>query len=149
MVLIMACVGVAGWAADLGPTDNSSRVFRSTRYEQTFTRVPSTGQLVGVKVADNGRMYYICKEKTGYVIYHQEIRPATEFKDKIEQEMKDWSRKWDNVNPDELVFTKERYYDELKKRVHRYSDLVWVRNEIVVEPPGKPQARTDERHEKP
>jgi hypothetical protein len=87
---------------------------------------------VSVKITDNGKTYYICQEKTGYVIYHLEIRLVEELKGKMEEELKEMSRKWDRIQPDELLFTKERHTAEVRKRIHRYSDAVWVREEVIV-----------------
>jgi hypothetical protein len=120
-------------SADFGLAENALGEFSGTRYENVYTRVPTTGKLVSIKITDNGRVYYICREKTGYAIYHLEFRPIPGYKEKLEQELKDAGRKWDRTHPDELLFTKERYDTELRKKLSKYSEAVWVRNEIVVD----------------
>jgi hypothetical protein len=106
---------------------------RSVRIERISTRVPSPGKLAAIRITDSGRIYYICREGNGYAIYHLEIRPVEGFKDKIAEEVKAISEKWDAILKDQLVFTKDTRDEELRKRVQRYSEAVWVRNEIIVE----------------
>jgi hypothetical protein len=118
---------------DFGLAENALSEYGAVRFENIYTKVPTTGKLVSIKIADNGKIFYICKEKAGYVIYHLEIRPIERFRDKIEQEVKEQSKQWDKIYPDELLFTKERYHSELMKRIKKYSEAVWVRNEIVIE----------------
>ncbi|MBI4961697.1 MAG: hypothetical protein HY913_00325 [Desulfomonile tiedjei] len=130
----------ANAAADFGVAENALGGLRGIRYENVYTKVPTSGKLVSIKITDSGRIYYICREKTGYAIYHLEIRPIEGYKEKIEEEVKEKSRKWDQMHPDELLFTKGRYERELNKRLNKYREAVWVRNEIVVEePPQKPE----------
>jgi len=124
-------------ASDFGLAENALGEYRAVRYENIYTKVPTTGKLVSLKIGDNGIVYYICKEKSGFVIYHLEIRPMEGFKEKIEQDLKDKSKKWDKVHPDELLFTRERVDYETKKRMNKYSEAVWVRNEIVISEPQK------------
>jgi hypothetical protein len=126
--------------ADFGVAENALGEFSGTRYENVYTKVPTTGKLVSIKITDNGRIYYICREKTGYAIYHLEFRPIPGYKEKLEQELKDAGRKWDRTHPDELLFTKERYDTELRRKLSKYSEAVWVRNEIVVDQPQQPRA---------
>jgi hypothetical protein len=120
-------------APDFGLAENSLGGFRAIRYENVYTKVPTSGKLVSIKITDSGRTYYICREKNGYAIYHLEIRLMGGVKEKIEQEVKDKSRKWDKVHPDELLFTKRRYQRELNKLLDKYKEAVWVRNQIIVE----------------
>jgi hypothetical protein len=122
-------------AGDFGLAENALGEYGAVRYENIYTKVPTSGKLVSLKVADNGRVYYICKEKSGFVIYHLEVRPMEGFRDKIEQDLKDKSKKWEKLHPDELLFTRERLDQELKKRANKYSEAVWVRNEIVIDDP--------------
>ena len=119
--------------SDFGLAENALSEYGAVRFENKYTKVPTTGKIVSIKIADNGKIFYICKEKAGYVIYHLEIRPIDRFRDKIEQEVKEQSKQWDKIYPDELLFTKERYNSELMKRIKKYSEAVWVRNEIVIE----------------
>jgi len=128
-------------ATEFGLAENALSEFRSIRHENVYTRVPTTGKLVSLKVADNGTIYYICREKTGYVIYHVEIRPMEGFKDKIEKELREKSQMWNLIHPDELLLTRRRYDYDLKKTVNKYSEAVWVRNEIVIEDAAKDRER--------
>jgi len=70
---------------DFGLAENSLSVFRAIKYENTYTKVPTTGKLVSIKMTDSGKTYYICREKSGYVIYSLEIRPIPSLKES-------WSR---------------------------------------------------------
>jgi hypothetical protein len=133
LLAVSLFAGVPARSADFGLAENALGEFGGTRYENVYTRVPTTGKLVSIKITDNGRVYYICREKTGYAIYHLEFRPLPGYKEKLEQELKDAGRKWDRTHPDELLFTKERYDTELRKKLSKYSEAVWVRNEIVVD----------------
>jgi hypothetical protein len=119
-------------ADNFGLAENALGEFRATRYENVYTKVPTSGKLVSIKITDGGKIYYICREKAGYVIYNLEIRPVPGCKDKIEQELRDAGKKWDHVHPDDLLFTKERYDDDLKRKLNKYTEAVWVRNEIIV-----------------
>lgn len=140
LILAMAFSICATAATDFGPAENSLGEYRAIRYENVYTKVPTSGKLVSIKITDNGRIYYICREKSGYAIYHLEVRLMEGIKEKIEQEVREKSRKWDQVHPDELLFTKGRYERELKKRLNKYKEAVWVRNEIIVEePPQRPE----------
>jgi len=134
----LAAVDAQG--ADFGPAEDALGEVKALRYESVYTKVPTSGRLASIKITDSGRVYYICREKTGYVIYHLEIRPIDGFRDKIEQEIKEKNRQWDSIHPDELLFTKERHKRELINSLRKYCEAVWVRNEIVVETP--PQERT-------
>ena len=120
---------------DFGPQENALGEFKGVRYENIYTKVPTSGKLVAIKITDSGKIYYICKEKSGYVIYNLEIRPPEGFQEKIQQELKKKTRNWANVNPDELVFTKEIFERELKRQLSKDSEAVWVRNEIIIEEP--------------
>ena len=126
--LVSASIGRAQF--ELG--EDALREYRSIRFENIYTRVPSTGKLVAIKIADNGKTYYVCKEQTGYVVYHVEIRPVDGLKERLDKELKQLGKKWDKVHQDELLFSKQRYEEELRNLLHRYCDAVWVRNEIVV-----------------
>ncbi|MFC1834828.1 hypothetical protein ACFL2Q_08855 [Thermodesulfobacteriota bacterium] len=121
-------------AERFGLAENALRHFRSVKYENMYTRVPTKGKLVSIEITDMGRTYYICKEKSGYVVYHLEIRPVEKLKDKLQKELKELSKKWDGKHPDELLMTHEKYDGELRNSVYKYTDAVWVRNEIVVGP---------------
>lgn len=144
LLLGVSFLGVEhGLATDFGLAENALGEFRSTRFENVYTKVPTTGKLVSIKITDTGKIYYICREKTGIVIYNLEIRPIPGYKEKIEHELKDTGRKWDRMHPDELLFTKERYESELRRKLNKYSEAVWVRNEIVIEEPQRPRTRGD------
>ncbi len=88
-------------------------------------------------MTDSGKTYYICREKSGYVIYSLEIRPIASLKEKLEQELKDTGKKWDGRHPDDLLLTKEKIDYEQKRIIYKYSEAVWIRNEIVIEEPRK------------
>ncbi len=120
-------------ATDFGPAENALGACRSIRYESVYTKVPTTGKLVSIKITDSGKVYYICREKTGYVIYNLEIRPSEVVQERIQQELKKKARNWSHMNPDELVVTKEILERELKKQFAREIEAVWVRNEIVID----------------
>jgi len=144
LALVIACLEMSpGLAGDFGLAENSLGEFRAIRYENVYTKVPTSGKLAVIKIADNGKVFYVCREKTGYVIYNLEIRPIEGFKDKIEQEVKDKSKQWDRVHPDELLFTKERYDYDLKRRLKKYSEAVWIRNEIVIDEAQKDRMRSE------
>jgi hypothetical protein len=144
LALVIACLEMSpGLAGDFGLAENSLGEFRAIRYENVYTKVPTSGKLAAIKIADNGKVFYVCREKTGYVIYNLEIRPIEGFKDKIEQEVKDKSKQWDRVHPDELLFTKERYDYDLKRRLKKYSEAVWIRNEIVIDEAQKDRMRSE------
>jgi len=133
--LVSAFLPQPMWATDFRPAENALGEFRSVRYENIYTKVPTTGKLVSIRITDNGTIYYICREKSGIAIYHLEIRPAENFREKIEQELKEKSRNWSRNNPDELLFTKDQYNREWKNQMNKYSDAVWVRNEIILQEP--------------
>ena len=59
------------------------------------------------------------------------------FKEKIEQEMKEKSQKWDQAHPDELLLTKGSHERDLNRRLNKYKEAVWIRNEIVVDEPSQ------------
>ena len=148
--LIAAAIALAFLALAAAPVcraqfqlgEDALREFRSLRFENTFTRVPSTGKLVAIKITDSGKTYYVCKEKTGYVIYHIEIRPVEGLKERLNKELKQLGDKWDKVHQDELLFSKQRYEEELRDLLKQFCDAVWVRNEIVV---GRVPKRRDLR----
>jgi hypothetical protein len=149
---LLALVAPFALAEPLNPRDlpepvDALRDVRSTRIENQFTKVPTTGKLVSVKMTDSGRTYYICREGRSYVIYHLEIRPIEGLKDQLDLELKELRKRWDDVIPEELLFTKKRHETEIQRRIRRYSEAVWVRNRIVEgenpEPP--PAARKEER----
>ena len=147
IITIIVLMGLWGWlhtdvfGGEFGLAENLLSEFRAIKYENIYTKVPTSGKLVSIKIADNGRIYYICREATGYVIYHLEIRPIDGFKEKIEKELRDKGRQWNLVHPDELLFTKERYNYDVKKTLQKYSEAVWVRNEIVIQQPPPDQGR--------
>ncbi len=122
-------------ATDFGPQENALGDFKGVRYENIYTKVPTSGKLVAIKITNSGKIYYICKEKSGYVIYNLEIRPPEGFQEKVQQELKKKIRNWANVNPDELLFTKEIVERELRRQLFKDSEAVWVRNEIIIEEP--------------
>lgn len=129
--------------ADFGLAENSLSEYGAIRFENVYTRVPTTGKLVSLRITDKGTIYYICREKSGIVIYHLEIRPMEKFKEKIEAEIKETKQNWNKVHPDELLFTKERLDREIKRKINKYSEAVWVRNEIVL--PRLPKAGQERR----
>jgi len=122
-------------ATDFRPAENALGEFRSVRYENIYTKVPTTGKLISIKITDEGTIYYICREKSGIAIYHLEVRPDENLQDKIRQQLKEKSQNWDRNHPDELLFTKDQYTRELKRHMNKYSDAVWVRNEILIQEP--------------
>lgn len=131
---LIVCLGAAATAQSpqFGPATDALHLFKAVRHENVSTRVPSPGKLVSIKITDKGRIYYICKEKTGYAIYHLEVRLVEGAKAKIEEDLKALGEKWDGVLQDELVFTKETRKSEVRRRLYQYSEAVWVRNEIIV-----------------
>jgi len=131
LVLSVGAIGRAE-APPVGPAPDPLRLFKAVRLENMSTRVPSPGKLVSIKITNSGRTYYICKEKTGYAIYHLEVRLVEGAKAKIEEDIKALGEKWDGVLQDELVFTNDTRKNEIRKRLYQYSEAVWIRNEIVV-----------------
>jgi len=127
------CVNFA-YASDFGLAENILSQYGAVKFENHYTRVPTTGKLVSIKITDGGKIFYICREKNGYAIYNLEIRPLEGFKDKIEQDLKNKPQKLEKIHPDELLLTKERHDYEVNKRLNKYSEAVWIRNEIVVPP---------------
>ncbi len=125
-------MAVPSHAGDFGLAESVVGEFGAVRYENTYTKVPTSGKLIAIRIADSGTVYYICREKTGYVIYHLEIRPMKDYAEKIEEEIKEKSRNWTGQHPDELLLTKERVTKEIKAKSKKYHEAVWVRNEIVV-----------------
>jgi hypothetical protein len=121
-----------GHAGDFGLAENILSEFGSIKFENHYTKVPTTGRLVSIKITDGGKIFYICREKNGYAIYNLEIRPMEGFKEKIEQDLKDKKQKLEKIYPDELLLTKDRYDYEVRKRLNKYSEAVWVRNEVVI-----------------
>ncbi|MBI5569920.1 MAG: hypothetical protein HY914_08255 [Desulfomonile tiedjei] len=147
-VRMMVAVGVLALGlnnalagSDFPVAENALGEFRSVRHESLFTTVPTTGKLISIKITDSGKIYYICKEKSGYAIYNLEIRPVENFQEKLRQELKEKTRKWDQVEPDDLLFTKEKHEQEIKRHLRKYCDAVWVRNEIIVREPAQPDPR--------
>jgi hypothetical protein len=122
-------------AGEFGLAENVLSEYGAVRFENHYTRVPTTGKLVSIKITDGGKIFYICRERNGYAIYNLEIRPLEGFKDKIEQNLKNKPQKLEKINPDELLLTKERLEFEARKRLNKYSEAVWIRNEIVVPAP--------------
>ncbi len=118
--------------SQFGLAENALSEFKSIKFENIYTKVPTSGKLISIRI-DGGTTYYICREKSGYAIYHLETRPMVGFKERIEQELRESGRKWDKQRPDELLYTKEAHEFEMKKLILKYSEAVWVRNEIVVE----------------
>lgn len=138
LVFVILCGLVASVPAhspDFGLAENVLEQYRAVRYENTYTKVPTTGKLVSLKISDSGKIYYICREKTGYVIYHLDIRPVEGYHEKIQEELKEKARQWDRTNPNDLLFTKEHYEQEYNRLRTKYSEAVWVRNEIII--PGQ------------
>ncbi len=125
---------------DFGPLQSSLGEFRGIRYENLYTKVPTSGKLVSIKITDTGKIYYICKEKSGFVIYNLEIRPPEGFQEKVQQEWKKKTRNWTNINPDELLATREIFERELRRQLSKDSEAVWVRNEIMIDEPTKSQS---------
>ncbi len=128
-------------SAEFGAAQSALSEFRGIRYENLFTKVPTSGKLVSIKITDSGKIYYICKEKSGFVIYNLEIRPMEGIQDKIQQEWKKKSRSWTSTNPDDLLITKDIFEREVKRRFSKDSEAVWVRNEIIIEDSFKSQAQ--------
>jgi hypothetical protein len=132
LALLCCLLSLTVSSGEFASPEDPLRGVRSIRYENVYTKVPSPGKLVAIKITDDGKTYYVCQEKTGYVIYHLDVRPVEALKEKMEGELNELSRKWDATSPNELLFTRKRFEAELKKRIYRYSDAVWVRNEIIV-----------------
>jgi hypothetical protein len=137
LALVLLFTAVPAYAGEFGIAENSLNDYRSVRYENVYTKVPTTGKLVSIKI-DGGKTYYICREKSGYVIYHLEFRPMAGFREKIRQELKDTGRTWNRAHPDDLLYTKELGDSDLRRKLSKYTEAVWVRNEIVVPEPQKP-----------
>lgn len=136
LFLVIICFLAADCsAADFGVPENALNEFRSIKYENIYTKVPTSGKLVSIRITDGGKTFFVCKEKSGYAIYNLEVRPIAGLKEKMEQEVKDYIKKWDNLLPDELLLTKERNDAELNKKLQKYCEAVWVRNEIIIEEP--------------
>lgn len=135
--LVLGLAVALAQAMDFGLAENSLSVFRAIKYENMYTKVPTTGKLASIKMTDSGKTYYICREKSGYVIYSLEIRPIPGLKEKMEQELKDTGKKWDGRHPDDLLLTKEKIDYDQKRIIYKYSEAVWIRNEIVIEEPRK------------
>lgn len=136
LIVLSVCVTMPLHAADFGLAENVLGGFGAIRYENTYTKVPTSGKIVSIKITDSGTIYYICREKAGYVIYHLEIRPLKGHEKKVERVLKDKSRKWNRSHPDELLLTKDRLEKELGK-LNKFREAVWIRNEIVVDGSGK------------
>ncbi|MFH1112590.1 MAG: hypothetical protein V1792_01590 [Pseudomonadota bacterium] len=124
-------------AGDFGLAESVLGEYGAIRYENTYTKVPTSGKLVSIKISDKGTVHYICREKSGYVIYHLEIRPMKDYAEKVEQEIKDKSRNWSGRHPDDLLLTKERVTKEIERNYKKYHEAVWVRNEIVEPQPRR------------
>ena len=121
-------------AGDFGLAESVVGEYGAVRYENTYTKVPTSGKLISIRITDKGTIYYICREKSGYVIYHLEIRPMKDYEQKVEQEIEEKSRNWTGRHPDKLLLTKDRVKKEIKEKYKKYHEAVWVRNEIVVQP---------------
>ncbi len=134
-LLAMISCHTSANAGEFGLAENILSEYGAVRFENHYTRVPTTGKLVSIKITDGGKIFYICSERNGYAIYNLEIRPLEGFKDKIEQDLKNKPQKLEKINPDELLLTKERLEYEARKRLNKYSEAVWIRNEIVVPTP--------------
>ena len=80
-------------AGEFGLAENVLSEYGAVRFENHYTRVPTTGKLVSIKITDGGKIFYICRERNGYAIYNLEIRPLEGFKDKIEQDLKNKPQK--------------------------------------------------------
>ncbi|MCL5126147.1 MAG: hypothetical protein M1511_16935 [Deltaproteobacteria bacterium] len=119
-------------AGEFGLAENVLSEYGAVKFENHYTKVPTTGKLVSIKITDGGKIFYICREKNGYAIYNLEVRPLEGFKDKIEQDLKNKPQKLEKITPDELLLTKDRLDYEIKRRLNKYSEAVWIRNEIVV-----------------
>ncbi len=139
--LIVVCCfllqAVPTQAGDFGLAESVLGEYGAIRYENTYTKVPTSGKLIAIRITDKGTIYYICREKSGYVIYHLEIRPMKDYAERVEQEIKEKSRNWTGRHPDELLLTKERVAKDIKRKNKKYHEAVWVRNEIVVQPAPK------------
>jgi hypothetical protein len=122
-----------GFTLEFGPAENALQEYRGVRYENVYTRVPTKGKLANIRIADNGRIFYICREGAGFAVYHLEVRPMEGFRSVMEDEFKKAGKKWDEVMPDDLLLTQDRMDYEVRKQIRKYSEAVWVRNEIVVE----------------
>lgn len=124
-------------AEEFGLAENALSEFGAIRYENIYTKVPTSGKLVSLRITDNGRIYYICREETGYVVYHLKIRPMKGFEEKFRKELKEKGRQWDSLYPEELLLTRKRSSVDLGRKLHKYCEAIWVRNEILVQPPAK------------
>jgi hypothetical protein len=142
LTIILLLVAIPAHAEEFGIAENTLNDYRSVRYENIYTKVPTTGKLVSIKI-DSGKTYYICREKSGYVIYNLEFRPMAGFKEKIHQELKESGRNWNRARPDDLLFTKELGDSELRRKISKYTEAVWVRNEIIVPEPQKQRTREE------
>ena len=131
-LLVTATCMNSACAGDFGLAENILSQYGAVKFENHYTRIPTTGKLVSIKITDGGKIFYICREKNSYAIYNLEIRPLEGFKDKIEQDLKNKPQKLEKIHPDELLLTKERHDYEVNKRLNKYSEAVWIRNEIVV-----------------
>ncbi len=52
-------------SAEFGPAENALSEFRSVRYENVYTKVPTSGKVISLKITDSGKIFYICREKSG------------------------------------------------------------------------------------
>ena len=140
-VLTMGLQAGSANSTDFPVAENALGEFNSVRYESIYTTIPTTGKLVSIKITDSGKIYYICKEKSGYAIYNLEIRPTESFEEKVRQGLKEKTRNWDRVDPDDLLFTKEKHEQEVRRDLRKYCDAVWVRNEIIVKESSQSESR--------
>jgi hypothetical protein len=131
LALMLMFSAVPADAEEFGIAENSLNDYRAVRYESIYTKVPTSGKLVSIRL-DGGKTYYICRENGGYVIYNLEFRPMAGFKEKLRQELRETGRNWNKGHPEDLLFTKELGDSELRRKLSKYLEAVWVRNEIIV-----------------
>jgi hypothetical protein len=131
-VLLILIAAFPAYAGEFGIPENILNDYRAVRHESVYTKVPTTGKLVSVKITDSGRVFYVCRERTGYVIYSLEIRPIAGFEEKVREELKNSGRNWNADHPNELLYTKDFADAQIRRRLSKYTEAVWVRNEIVV-----------------
>jgi hypothetical protein len=136
LALMMLLSAVPARAEEFGVAENSLNDYRAIRYENIYTKVPTTGKLVSIRI-DGGKTYYICRENGSYVIYNLEFRPMAGFKEKLRQELRETGRNWNKAYPEDLLYTKELGESEIRRKLSKYLEAVWVRNEIIVPDPPK------------
>jgi hypothetical protein len=136
-VLFLSIVADGLQAERFGIAENALSEFGAIRYENVYTKVPTSGKLVSLRITDAGRIYYICREESGYVVYHLKIRPMKGFEQRLQKELSETGQQWDSLYPDELLLTKQRSSLDVRRKLHKYCEAVWVRNEIVIPSPSK------------